>query len=339
MIYTDGSGINNKIGAAAVSPDIDSTFSVYLGPSDWYTVYSAELHGILQALTMAAVHQARTQLNEIIINTDNQASIQAIGDPGKHSGQVYVIQAVQTINTLRSLGVAIELHWIPAHINIDGNEWADNEAKKATGWREREVHGKKTAGVDTNETAQRSVIQTRMISTVKTAIRAYAMEQWAIEWANEKRGGILREIQPTPSKQIQLLHSRVKRAKTSLITQIRTEKIGLKAFLYSRWVPGVEEEICECGARQTARHILHECRLFSKKRREWWAEERRKVKFGVITHKDMLTKPRYASMAADFMRSTGLIGQYQVLEEDQQQGFTRVCGQKEGHGQDERASA
>ncbi len=56
MIYTDGSGINNKIGAAAVSPDIDSTFSVYLGPSDWYTVYSAELHGILQALTMAAVH-------------------------------------------------------------------------------------------------------------------------------------------------------------------------------------------------------------------------------------------------------------------------------------------
>ena len=155
----------------------------------------------------------------------------------------------------------------------------------------------------------------------------------------EKRGGILREIQPTPSKQIRLLHSRVKRAKTSLITQIRTEKIGLKAFLYSRWVPGVEEEICECGARQTARHILHECRLFSKKRREWWAEERRKVKFSVITHKDMLTKPRYASMAADFMRSTGLIGQYQVLEEDQQQGFTRVCGQKEGHGQDERASA
>ncbi len=63
------------------------------------------------------------------------------------------------------------------------------------------------------------------------------------------------------------------------------------------------------------------------------------MKFGVITHKDMLTKPRYASMAADFMRSTGLIGQYQVLEEDQQQGFTRVCGQKEGHGQDERASA
>ena len=79
---------------------------------------------------MAAIHQARTQLNEIIINTNNQASIQAIRDSGKHSEQVYVIQTIQTINTLRSLGVTIELHWIPTHINIDGNEWVDNEAKK-----------------------------------------------------------------------------------------------------------------------------------------------------------------------------------------------------------------
>ena len=133
MIYTDGSGANNKVGAAAVSPDIDSTFSIYLGASDWYTVYSTELHGILQALAMVVVHQARHRLNRIIINTDNQASIQAIGDPGKHSGQIYVIQAVQFIDSLRDLGVTIELHWIPAHVGIDGNEQADKEAKKATG--------------------------------------------------------------------------------------------------------------------------------------------------------------------------------------------------------------
>ena len=81
--------------------------------------------------------------------------------------------------------------------------------------------------------------------------------------------------------------------------------------------------------------------VYNKQRRKWWAEERRKVEGGVITHKDVLTKPHYASMAADFMRSTstGLIGQFQALDEDQQQGFTRVCGQKEGHGLDERAPA
>lgn len=44
-------------------------------------------------------------------------------------------------------------------------------------------------------------------------------------------------------------------------------------------------------------------------------------------------------MAADFMKSTGLIRQFQALDEDQLQVFTRVCGQKEGHGQDERVPA
>ena len=122
---------------------------------------------------------------------------------------------------------------------------------------------------DTNETAQVSVIQMRMISTVKTAIRARAFEDWTKDWADEKRGHILRKIEPIPSKRTRLLHIRAKRAKTSLITQMRTEKIGLKAFLYSRRVRGVEDEECECEAKeQTVRHILRECKLHSKQRRK-----------------------------------------------------------------------
>ncbi len=58
----------------------------------------------------------------MIINTDNQASIQAIGDPGKHSGQIYVIQAVYLVNILRKQEIEVELYWIPAHVDIDGNE-------------------------------------------------------------------------------------------------------------------------------------------------------------------------------------------------------------------------
>ena len=44
----------------------------------------------------------------------------------------------------------------------------------------------------------------------------------------------------------------------------------------------------------------------------------------------MLANPRYASMAADFMRSTGLIGQYQALDEDKKQGFTVAYSQTTG---------
>ena len=40
----------------------------------------------------------------------------------------------------------------------------------------------------------------------------------------------------------------------------------------------------------------------------------------------MMTNPRYVSMAADFIWSTGLIGQFQ------EHGFTGVGGQKTGEG-------
>lgn len=324
MFYTDGSGINKKVGAAAVSPSISTPFMIYLDRSEWYTVYSAELHGTIQALAMAVTYRAEVPSNTVIINTDNQASLQAINAPGKLSGQVYVIQAVALIDMLRSHGIDVELHWIPAHIGIDGNENADRKAKEATGWRERKEHGRKVE-VDTDETAEKSVIQARMISTVRTAINTYAHEQWASDWTNESRGSSLRKIQPTPTHRIKQLHHKVKRAKSSLITQIRTEKIGLKAFLYNRRVPGIEDESCECGAtKQTVRHVLHECKLFYKQRRKWGAEVRRKSPDGVISHKEMITTPRYASMAADFMRSTGLIGQYQVLDEEQKDGFIRM---------------
>ena len=44
-------------------------------------------------------------------------------------------------------------------------------------------------------------------------------------------------------------------------------------------------------------------------------------------------------MATDFIKSTGLIGQYQALDEDQQHGFSRANGQKTGRGEDEEAPA
>ena len=144
----------------------------------------------------------------------------------------------------------------------------------------------------------------------------------------------------TLNLQINRRHQEVKRAKSSLITQIRTEKIGLKSFLYNRWVPRVEEESCECGAdKQMARHILHECRLFDRQRRECWAKERRKTLGGVVSHTDMLNNPCAISMAADFMNNTGLIGQLRALDLDQQQGFSGANGQTTGCGDDEEAPA
>lgn len=46
FIYTNGSGIDNQVGAAAVSPLTRSTKIVYIRNSETSTVYAAELQGI-----------------------------------------------------------------------------------------------------------------------------------------------------------------------------------------------------------------------------------------------------------------------------------------------------
>ena len=47
-IYKDGSGINGKIGASAVTKSISD--QAYPGPDTQYTVFAGELYGILLAL-------------------------------------------------------------------------------------------------------------------------------------------------------------------------------------------------------------------------------------------------------------------------------------------------
>ena len=112
------------------------------------------------------------------------------------------------------------------------------------------------------------------------------------------------------------MHKGLKKSISLLIIQIRTEKIGLRRFLYSRWVPGVEEEQCDCkNGLQTANHILTTYRLYNSKRRIFWKKEREKLQKAHLSHKVLLTN--YAVKAAIFMRQTGLIGQYKTLDEDQ----------------------
>jgi hypothetical protein len=71
-IYTDGSGIDGRVGAAAVCPFTKQTRSAYLGLSAISTVYAAELYGISLApqIAQAYADQNRSRRN-VTIYTDN----------------------------------------------------------------------------------------------------------------------------------------------------------------------------------------------------------------------------------------------------------------------------
>lgn len=55
----------------------------------------------------------------------------------------------------------------------------------------------------------------------------------------------------------------------SVLTQLRTGKTGLAAFLHRRKVPGVNSPLCPCGqGAETPKHILIQCGRFRGARTE-----------------------------------------------------------------------
>ena len=158
-VYSDGSGFEGGIGAAAVlyiNERLVKTLRVYLGTAMEHTVYEAEGVGLVMGLHL--LKGLSRQLTEpTVIGTDSQAALLALGNQKLHSGQ-YILDAIHAsaeqlhekqdrlINRTerdraieagvdwkgRKKGVVdLQFHWVPGHCNFAPNERADEEAKLA----------------------------------------------------------------------------------------------------------------------------------------------------------------------------------------------------------------
>jgi hypothetical protein len=86
---------------------------------------------------------------------------------------------------------------------------------------------------------------------------------------------------------------------------LRTEKIGLNDFLFTRRVPDVSSPCCNCGERrQTVAHILLCCRTH---------KDLRNRIFGNLSGRDnlrtILSTPQLATKAIEFIEQTQILGQ------------------------------
>ena len=169
---------------------------------------------------------------------------------------------------------------------------------------------------DSGYTAERHVLG-RARATIKLALEQRTLGLWEETWSSEKTGRELHAICPKPTKKTLKLHKGLCKAASTLIVQMRTEKIGLKKFLHFRKVPGFDSPECPCRrGMQSAKHVLTECRANARERNRTWEEERRKAAFGRIRWGEMLTQPKFAKKAAQFMKSLGLIDQFKSVTLD-----------------------
>ena len=130
-VYTDGSKMDERVGAAAViNRHFQDGETTCCQPSKRLpnnsTVFAAEATAITLALNyyrhMAPVHQ------DVVVYSDSMSSFQAI--EGEDTENPFICHIMNLLWLLSDKGTRVRFCWIPSHCGIEGNERVDQLAKE-----------------------------------------------------------------------------------------------------------------------------------------------------------------------------------------------------------------
>jgi ribonuclease HI len=285
-IYTDGSGIESKIGAAAYNSMTNEVSHQYLGSEKQFNVYAAELTALHLAVKQLWNH-GECRIGRIY--TDSQAGVKAIVHPRRQSGQTIIQEILNSIDKLTDEypQLQVEIVWIPGHAEIEGNERADTEAKKAA--------------------LDLSLSRPHHYKPLKSArarhIKAVAKEQWDKAWReNTKTALALRRI--TKEKYTKtgpaIYREMANRNGAVKIAQLRTGHCGLNSYLFRFGIKN--SPYCRCGyGKETVEHYLLECRNYSDQRKKL----RREVGAGRMRVARLLGDTKMINNTLEFINGTG----------------------------------
>jgi ribonuclease HI len=297
-IYSDGSEINGKVGAAAVilKPGHPTrTLHYHLGSDAEHTVQEAELVGLL--LGMHLIKTENKGKTSFALGTDNQGALKTLKTDLRQPGQKLALKCLDTAMKMRKKRgkdkYSLTLRWTAGHTGIKGNEKADREAKIA-------------AAGHTSEKSHLPPLLRRKLTINPTAlIRKYnkdAKEKWKTKWKSSLRGKKLAELDTTtPSDTLLKIISNRKltRKESSLLTQICIGHIPLNGYLYK--IKRVDNPRCPaCGAAvETVHHFLFTCRSYAYMR--WPLEQRSK---GPLTLKRIFSDHKLTRQLVNYIDAT-----------------------------------
>lgn len=136
-------------------------------------------------------------------------------------------------------------------------------------------------------------------------------ERWQATWRSESKGRVTYRYTAVPSKKVLELHEGLSKSQSSILVQLRTEKIGLRDFLFHRGVPDISSPACICHeGRQTVRHILLACRRLRDRRGQEFGHESAATDLRTI-----LTKRKLAVKAIKLVEQAMTLGRNGVVDE------------------------
>lgn len=242
-IYTDGSkNVQGHTGSSFAIPDLNIVKNYKL--PNHLSVYTSEL----VAITMALQWILENKPNRVAILSDSLSGIISIQNSKSESRPDLLQEIISLTDKIQKQKTDLTLAWVPAHVNIRGNEIADQAAKSSLRKYEQDID----VPLSQNE--------------IYTLINTQINNQWKEEWDKESRGRWHYKILNgtiTKLNSFQLLNNQDDKN----ISRLRLGKTGLKAHLATI----IQNSSPTCPACQehdeTIEHYLLQCIKHSKERR------------------------------------------------------------------------
>ncbi|KIM22436.1 hypothetical protein M408DRAFT_47819, partial [Serendipita vermifera MAFF 305830] len=144
--------------------------------------------------------------------------------------------------------------WIPGHMEVEGNEEVDTEAKKAA------------QGDSTRSPAQlRSIVKNppKGLAAIKASFKKDSRQMWTTEWYECAQYPRIAkyDARPPNASHIKKLYNDKSKRDGSLITQLRSHHIALNAYLHR--IKAVNSPWCpRCEVSETVEHYLLHCERY-----------------------------------------------------------------------------
>jgi Ribonuclease HI len=241
IFYTDGSKMETQAGAGITS-NRNHNQQWSLGKK--CEVFDAELFALQKASELAIGH---TQHSEIWIFSDSQAALKRIQKNEKSAGQSQVFKIQENLNILAKKNIQATFQWVPSHTGIEGNDKADELAKKGT----RDMDNKSPI---------------LSISYVRRKIKEKCLDQWEEKWSKAKKG-----------RQYEKYHTKPKwkADKIKLCKKVLSSYMQLKLGhgFFRTYIGKIDRNIdlyCNCGEEtvQNPTHLVLECKNYRMERKK-----------------------------------------------------------------------
>ncbi|KAI8423909.1 hypothetical protein MSG28_012905 [Choristoneura fumiferana] len=225
-IYTDGSKIEGKVGAAATFfRNGGETHRMGMGLARYCTVYQAEMLGILGAITRV---QQRKMEGPINILSVSRASLETIGNPNSDNPMAHEIKKL--VKERERNGLTTEFFWIEAHVGIPGNERADELARDAA---------------------------------LKRSIPGESIEEWQRRYEGAKTGATTRLFFADVGVARKMLAST---SMTNAKAQLLTGHSGVRQYLHRFGLAASPYCVCDDESVESIPHVLLTCPRFGRER-------------------------------------------------------------------------